>query len=180
MKKVSKEIKERVMDIVGKVNNPEIETSWEGGEYKFKKKSEIKKGKRAKSSGANFELSVRKDLEEKGRIVDKWSNNVDLEKREMIIAKRKFNPFSRVMTIGTGFPDFITIKNIHDDLYSVIGVEVKKNGILSKEEKEKCAWYLENKIFSCIWIAKSLKEGKKNKIVYEDFKERYGDKYSKI
>jgi hypothetical protein len=179
MKRVDKETKERVMDVVNKVNNSEIETSWEDGDYKFKKKSEIKKGKKAKSSGASFELRVRRDLEEKGKIVDKWTNNVDLEKGKLNPAKRKFNPFSRVMTIGTGFPDFISIQPVHSGLYSVIGVEVKKNGLLSKEEKQKCAWYLQNKIFFEIWIARAEKEGKRVKIVYDDFKEKYGDKYNK-
>jgi hypothetical protein len=173
MKKVDKEAKKRVMDFVEKINDDSNEVSWEKGDYKIKKKSEIKKGKKAKSSGARFELKVRKDLEKKGKIVDKWTNNVDLEKNEMIIAKRKYNPFSRVMTIGTGFPDFISIKHIHSGLYSVIGVEVKMNGILSKEEKEKCAWYLKNKVFSEIWIAKLVREGNKSKIAYEGFAEKY-------
>ena len=80
------------------------------------------------------------------------------------------------MTIGTGFPDFITLKHVHDDMYSVIGVEVKMNGLLSKEEKEKCAWLLKNKIFSKIWIAKEKREGNKIEVVYDDFGERYGEK----
>ena len=77
------------------------------------------------------------------------------------------------MTIGTGFPDFVSIAHIHDGFYSVIGVEVKINGILSKEEKEKCKWYLEKEIFSDIWIAKAKKNGKKTEIEYIDFKEKY-------
>ena len=83
------------------------------------------------------------------------------------------------MTIGTGFPDFISIKHIHDGLYSVIGVEVKTNGILSKTEKEKCAWYLKNEIFSEIWIAKAFKNGKKIEVGYDNFSEKYGQKYNK-
>ena len=39
----------------------------------------MKRGKRSKGAGARFELKVRADLEERGWIVDKWSNNVDLE-----------------------------------------------------------------------------------------------------
>jgi len=77
------------------------------------------------------------------------------------------------MTLGTGFPDFISIKHVHDGLYSVIGVEVKVNGILSKIEKEKCVWYLEKGIFSEIWIAQEKKDGRKIGIEYVDFKERY-------
>ncbi|MFH1325484.1 MAG: hypothetical protein ABIH49_01785 [archaeon] len=181
MKRVKKETKEKIMDVIEKAGDSEnYETSWneKGIPYKIKKKSEIKKGRKAKSKGAKFELMVRWDLESKGRIVDKWSNNVDLEKGELIIAKRKFNPFSKVMTIGTGFPDFISIKHVHDGLYSVIGVEVKTNGILSKTEKEKCAWYLKKGIFSQIWIAQKGK--KRGEIKYDDFAEKYGKKYNKV
>ena len=42
----------------------------------------VKRGKKNKASGAAFELRVRSDLEEKGWIVDKWSNNVEFEKNE--------------------------------------------------------------------------------------------------
>lgn len=179
MERIDKKTKEGVMDFVNKANNPEYETSWEKGDYKQKKKSEIKKGKKSRSAGARFELRVRKDLEKKGRIVAKWTNNIDLEKGEIIIAKRKFNPFLKALTIGTGFPDFISIKPVHSGLYSVIGVEVKANGILSREEKEKCAWYLKNKVFSEIWIARTIKNVKKTEVAYEDFIEKYGEKYNK-
>ena len=84
-----------------------------------------------------------------GWIIGKWMNNVDYEKEgkigKLIPAKRKFNPFLRALSIGTGFPDFICFKK-QDKLYEVIGVEVKANGGLDKEEKEKCKWLLENKI----------------------------------
>ena len=161
------------LEIIKKATDPEYQTSWENGIPTSKKKSEIKKGRTSRARGARFELKVRRDLEEKGRIVDKWTNNIDLTEGKLIIAKRKYNPFSKVMTLGTGFPDFITISHIHDGMYSVIGVEVKINGILSKEEKEKCRWYLEKKIFSEIWIAKEKMIGRKIKIEYIDFKERY-------
>ncbi|MBU2458906.1 MAG: hypothetical protein KKB29_00900, partial [Nanoarchaeota archaeon] len=151
-----------------------------------KEKTEMKKGRISKARGARFELKVRADLESKGRVVDKWSNNVDLEKKEVIPVKRLFKKFSLgighyrgVSTIGTGFPDFISIKPVTEGLYSVIGVEVKMNGTLSKIEKQKCAWYLENKVFSSIWIAKAVKKGKKIEIEYDDFKEKYGEKYNK-
>jgi len=175
---MKKENKEKILEMIHKAGDSKnYETSWdEKGIPKSKKKSEIKKGRASKARGARFELKVRKDLEEKGRIVDKWNNNVDLEKKRMIIAKRKFNPFSKVMTIGTGFPDFITIKPVYREMYSVIGVEVKINGILSKQEKEKCRWYLKNKIFSQIWIAKAKKDGRKIIVVYDDFNEKYLNK----
>jgi len=172
MKRVKKEHKEKIMELLEKAASEEYKTSWnEEGVPIPKKKSNIKKGKKSRASGARFELKVRVDLESKGRIIDKWTNNVDLETGKLIAAKRKFNPFSRVMTIGTGFPDFISIKQIHEDKYSVMGVEVKMNGILSKIEKEKCLWYLDKGIFSQIWIAK--KGEKRGQIEYEDFKDRY-------
>ena len=52
-------------------------------------------------------------------------------------------------------------------------MEVKINGALSKIEKQKCAWYLERGVFSEIWIAKAVKEGRRIKIEYVDFGERY-------
>jgi len=98
----------------------------------------------------------------------------------LVKCKPKFNPFTKsLMMNSAGFPDFISIKHVHDGLYRVIGVEAKMNGILSKEEKEKCAWYLQKGIFSLIWIAKGVRKGRKIEIVYDDFQERYGVKYNK-
>ena len=84
-------------------------------------------GKKNRRSGAVFELKVRKDLESRGWIVDKWSNNVEftddlkecLEELplggevpvgKLIPAKRKYNPFNKALSIGVGFPDFIAFK----------------------------------------------------------------------
>ena len=55
----------------------------------------------------------------------------------------------------------------------IIGVEAKSNGYLDKEEKAKCKWLLENKVFSKILIAKKKKEGRKVVPEYIDFRERY-------
>jgi len=135
----------------------------------LKKKSKIKKGKKSKAAGGQFELRVRKDLEEKGWIVDKWSNNVNLETKKIIPAKRKFNPFAKVMTIGTGFPDFIAFQkmsNKDNSYYKVIGIEVKMNGTLSKIEKEKCKIYLENNIFTELVVAKKVKEKNRVRVEY--------------
>jgi len=179
MKKVDKKHKEKIMERIRKAGDSDnYETVWEGGIPKVKSKDNIRKGKKSKSGGRRFEMQVRKDLESKGRIVDKWTNNVDLEKGKIVPAKRKYNPFRRAMTIGTGFPDFISVKFVNEELYSVIGVEVKMNGILSKVEKQKCAWYLKNKIFSQIWIAKKGK--KRGEIEYDDFSEKYGKKYERV
>ncbi len=179
MKSVKKENKEKIMEMIKKAGDEEYKTEWdaEGSIGKQKKKSEMKKGKKSKGQGARFELKVREDLEEKEWIVDKWTNNVGLEENKLVKAKRKYNPFRKMLIVGTGFPDFISIKHVHGEMYSVIGVEVKMNGTLSKIEKQKCAWYLQNKIFSQIWIArKGIKRGQ---IKYVDFKEKYRDKYNK-
>jgi len=139
-----------------------------------KKEVQVTQGKKNRASGARFELKVRKDLEAHNWITDKWTKNVDLEKGELIPAKRKFNPFNRIMSIGTGFPDFIGFTPIigekKDDyqVYKVIGVEAKSNGTLDKIEKEKCEFLLEREIFKNILIAK--KSDKKGKIIYIDFK----------
>ena len=131
-----------------------------------------KQGKKNRASGARFELKVRGDLEKQNWILDKWTNNVDLVEGKLVKAKRKFNPFSKVLTIGTGFPDFVCFRLCKDGKnYEVIGVEVKANGWLDRSEKEKCSWYLNKKIFSKILIAKKGK--KKGEIEYTDFKEKY-------
>lgn len=180
MKKVKRENKKKIMEMIEKARSEKYETSWDDkGIPKSKKKSEIKKGRTSRARGARFELKVRLDLESKGRVVDKWSNNVDLEEGKLVQAKRKYNPFKKMLVVGTGFPDFISIKHIHEEAYSVIGVEVKMNGILSKIEKEKCAWYLKNKIFSQIWIAKAIRKGRKIEIEYDNFLEKYGKEHNK-
>ena len=132
--------------------------------------SRSKQGKKNRASGARFELKTRKDLEKDGWIIDKWTNNVDLEMRKLVKAKRKFNPFIKILSIGTGFPDFIAFKNRGEN-YEIIGVEAKGDGFLDKIEKEKCRFLLDKKIFSKIWIAKKSKE--RGKIEYIDFKEKY-------
>jgi len=165
-------------------------------------------GKKNRQSGARFELKVRKDLESKGWIVDKWGNNVEftddlkecLERLplggevpigKLIPAKHKFQGIGRPMAIGTGFPDFIALRysttqnkdkpptctfhNLRGNISVIpypylinMGVEVKSNSYLTKEEKEKCKWLLKNNIFSKILIAsKGIKRGE---IKYLEFK----------
>ncbi|MAG39429.1 hypothetical protein CMI41_00465 [Candidatus Pacearchaeota archaeon] len=159
------------------VVSPEKETEFksevdEKGNLILKKKENIKRGGKSRSSGSQFELRVRKDLAEKGFVVDKWTNNVDLESESVIPAKRKFNPFNKVMTIGTGFPDFVCFQR-RGDLFQVIGVEVKQNNTLSKVEKQKCKTYLEKGVFNEIWVASKDKEGRRVKVIYEDFVDKY-------
>jgi hypothetical protein len=128
------------------------------------------RGKRSRAAGARFELKVRADLESDGWIIDKWTNNVDLDTGKLVKAKRKYNPFLRALSVGTGFPDFVCIKLIGKK-YDVIGVEVKGNGWLDREEKGKCEWLLKNKIFSKILVARKSK--KRGKIDYDNFEDKY-------
>lgn len=132
------------------------------------------RGKKSRSSGIRFESKIRTDLESMGWIVSKWMNTVDYDKEgkigKLVPSKRKFNPYSKVLVIGTGFPDFICFKKNNEN-YKVIGVEVKKNGYLNQIEKGMCNWLLDNKIFSKILVAKNGK--KRGEIIYFDFKEKY-------
>ena len=97
-------------------------------------------GKRNRQAGARFELKVRSDLEEKGWIVDKWSNQVEIPDHVMIgedmtleevqeayfrntklvPAKRKWAGPGRPMMFGSGFPDFICFNFIHSHIYKRI------------------------------------------------------------
>lgn len=165
--------REKVMEEIKRAASKNYVTEWdaEGRIAIQKDKSKIKKGKKSKAGGGQFELRVRKDLEAKGWIVDKWSNNFDLEEGEVIPAKRKFNPFSKVMTIGTGFPDFIAFRRREDGNYKIMGVEVKMNGMLNRVEKDKCLQYLQKGTFSEILIARKVKEKNRIRIEYTDIEE---------
>lgn len=134
-----------------------------------KKKKRIL-GKKSRAAGARFELKVRNTLESEGWIVDKWNNNVDLEEGKLVKAKRKFNPYMKILGIGTGFPDLIVFRPKGKN-YEVKGIEVKGNGWLDKIEKEKCKFLLDKKIFSKILIAKKGK--KRGEIEYIDFEKKY-------
>jgi hypothetical protein len=163
------------LEEIKKASSEEYVTEWdsEGRIGVQKKKSNIERGSVSKSAGGNFELKARGDLEERGWIVDKWSNNVDLEKGKVVSCKRVFKRFGEgkgVMTIGTGFPDFVCFER-RGDLFKVIGVEVKMNGNLSREEKLKCSWLLKNGIFSEILVASKVKEKNRVRVVYVDFLE---------
>ncbi len=157
---------------IEKANSEEYETEWiEPGRIGVsKKKSKIKGGAKSRADGSLFEARVRKDLEEKGWVVNKWSNNVDLIEGKIIPCKRKFNPFNKVMTIGTGFPDFVCFSR-RGDLFKVIGVEVKMNGNLSRVEKEKCKFYLSEGVFSEILVASKRKVGNRVSVEYVSFLE---------
>lgn len=139
-----------------------------------KKLENSKRGKSNRAKGQKFEAKVRQDLENMGWCVDKWTNTVDYEKNKVAPAKRKYNPFLKVLSIGTGFPDFICFKRTEGKHYDVIAIEVKGNGYLDQTEKGMCFWLLENKIFSRILIAKKPKQGKE--IEYLDFATMYARK----
>lgn len=151
---------------------------------KKKKIDFSKQGKQNRQKGQIFETRVREDLMSMGWIVDKWMNTIDYNREgnigKIVPAKRKYNPFKKVMVIGTGFPDFICFKRTPEaenpDSFEVIGVEVKSNGYLDQEEKGICLWLIENKIFSRILIANKKKIKNKIEIEYSDFKEKYLDK----
>lgn len=129
-------------------------------------------GKRSRASGRRFEAKVRADLEKMGWTVDKWTNTVDYEKNKIVPAKRKYNPFSKVFAIGTGFPDFICFKR-KEGYFEVIGLEVKAKGYLDKIERGLCLWLMKNKIFSKILIAKKGK--KRGEIEYIDVIKKYNN-----
>jgi hypothetical protein len=153
-----------------------------------------KRGKKSRVAGQKFEVKVREDLEKKGWVVSKWINTIDYDKNKIVSAKRKYNPFSKVLTLGTGFPDFVCFRRINkneeetiegtsipeeyikkDDkeVFDVIGLEVKTNGYLDQIEKGMCFWYLKNRIFSRILIAKKGKDKEDNGIEYIDFNKKY-------
>ncbi len=127
-------------------------------------------GKKSRAKGQRFEIKVRQDLENLGWTVAKWTNTVDNEKNKVVPAKRKYNPFLKALSIGTGFPDFICFKR-KEEGFDVIGLEVKGNGYLDQVEKGMCIWLLQNKIFSRILIARKGK--KAGEIEYIDFDSKY-------
>jgi hypothetical protein len=162
-----------------KLRDPEnYKLDWKDGDIVYKSKEKIKTGRASKTKGLQFEARVRADLNSMGWTVDKWMNTIDYNKNELAPAKRKYNPFSKALVIGTGFPDFICFRKKGEN-YEVVAVEVKSNGTLDKKEKGMCLWLLENKIFPRILIAKKLKIKNRIHIEYEDFDQRYLAKEAK-
>jgi len=99
----------------------------------MKDEKKVKRGKVSRAQGNAFELRVRLDLEEKGWVCDKWTNQVEFniehqgnavctDTEEVVVgklvkAKPKFvyNPQLKrrvMMGNGSGFPDFICFKLI--------------------------------------------------------------------
>jgi hypothetical protein len=135
-------------------------------------------GKKNRQKGIIFESRARDDLTKMGWIVTKWTNTLENSEGEFKIvpAKRKYNPFKKVLVIGSGFPDFLCFKKLENG-FDVIGVEVKANGYLDQVEKGMCLSLIENKIFSRILIAKKKKNQRKVEIEYEDFDKKYSHKF---
>ncbi len=81
---------------------------------KSKKVNYSNQGKRNRAAGQRFEAKVRASLEKMGWIVDKWTNTLDYNREgntgKVVPAKRKYNPFKKIMVLGTGFPDFIAFR----------------------------------------------------------------------
>lgn len=123
--------------------------------------------KKERAKGADLEIRTWKDMLSKGYVCSKWHNNISLEDDKLIIARP--GAFKRT---STGFPDFVCYK-IGDKLTEVFGIECKCNGKLSLIEKQKCKWYLDNKIFSKILIARREKIKNRVMVFYEDFSEKY-------
>ena len=125
----------------------------------IKDPKKVAMGKRNKKSGAKLEAEARAALTDAGYITCRWQNTIVDNK--LVGAKPKWNFFTKSLSYASvGFPDFIVMKAI-DKLgtYKVIGLESKKNGYLDQEEKTMVKWYLDNKIFPKIVIAKKDKTG---------------------
>jgi len=149
------------------------------------KKERSKIGRQNKQKGQRFELSVCKDLESQGWIVDRWSSNVQLgfEMEQGVKGEEGYvwhKEYPRLIPAksgifrlkNTGFPDFIAFKPKgrarFGIVYNIIGVECKSRKYLDATEKEKCKWLLENGIFNQILIASKSKK-QRGKIEYNEF-----------
>ena len=133
------------------------------------------------------EKDIPKNIKNISQIPKRLLNKEDVQIGKLIAAKHKFRGVGIPMVMGTGFPDFIAYKFIQGfpkkedevllcsdglnismyDGWEIIGVESKSNGYLSKEEKEKCKWLLDNNKFSKILIASKGK--KRGEIEYKEF-----------
>lgn len=149
----------------------------------MKDPEKVKQGKRNRRMGADFERRTRKDLEQKGWFVSKYQNNVEflynlsilnsqgpVKEGKMIPAKA-----SRFRLSSTGFPDFISYKKVkfkNENIYYVDFIECKVNGRLSKVEKEKAQWYLDNNVCSKFLIAYKEKINNRVKVKYKEFERK--------
>ena len=118
------------------------------------------RGKTSRAAGKAFEKKVEKKLEEEGWMVIKFNKQVDLENNKLYTAKAQFNPFfGRIVGEGSGFPDFICIRQDTRVNWIVQLVECKTNGILDKMEKRKIEWIRNNLHLTIIVASKGEKRG---------------------
>jgi len=84
MERIKKDHEEEIMKRIKEAgDSSNYETSWDDkGIPKSKKKSEVKRGKKARASGTKFENKVREDLEKKGWTVAKWTDNIEFYEEE--------------------------------------------------------------------------------------------------
>jgi hypothetical protein len=140
-----------------------------------------KQGKRNRAAGKRFELKVRADLESKGWIVFRNSNDVTKPVETEIGEYERFfkqttghwNPGTHsIMMSQSGFPDFICIKGKgyfnEKILFEIQFVECKggdeKHKYLSAEEKEKVEW-IKDKLKIPVVVAN--KGDKRGEITYD-------------
>ena len=125
----------------------------------IKDPKKVIQGKKNKRSGAQLEAKARAALTEAGYIICRWQNTIIDDK--LVGAKPKWNFFTKSISFsGVGFPDFVAMMSTDIlGVYKVIGLECKKNGYLSPEERVMVKWYLDNEIFPKIVIAKKDKTG---------------------
>lgn len=127
-----------------------------------------------------FKLNPKHDLNNITKqilLIDHLKNNP--EKLQIVPAKA-----SRFRLSTTGLPDFIAFfPRNHKTCWflgkiepehqisrgDIIGIEAKTNGYLDKVERAKLTFMLDNHIFDKIFIAKQVKEGRKNKVEYRLF-----------
>jgi hypothetical protein len=100
-------------------------------------------GAKSRKAGGLFELKVRKKFEKKGWIIDKFSNNIDLDEGKFVAAKNKYIP-GRGLMPGLGFPDFVMFKIVGAPIaeqYKLVFIECKLDiKRLTKLEKQKLDW----------------------------------------
>lgn len=125
-------------------------------------KTKSEQGRLGRTRGGTFERTTRHKLEDCGWIVCKWANIV--KEGKMIAAPHKYNPFTKSVSLGHGFPDYVSIKKINGSRM-VIGVESKMNKYLDAAEKEMCDWYLAHDVFDKIIISYKLK----GHVAYKDY-----------
>jgi hypothetical protein len=163
------------------IDKKEIDTMDELDETNKAKLAKKNMGRKSRASGKTFEKKCRTFLEGMPYryIVARWTNNLEpftqvdgTQGYKMIPSAphAKFNPFFKRMQVfntNTGFPDFFGF--YPGEQTELIGFECKKAKYLSKEEKDKCQWYLREYIFSRIFV---MYPGKKRGVIEMDEIER--------